>query len=204
MPVLLEVRDIYRRCENGFVFALPRLELETGHAYALTGPHGVGTTTLLRVLAGLDPAKMAHFRLRGASLHVDPYPPWLRREIFYVQQQHLDQWNLSAVQKQRAAIAQARALGASIILIDMPDNVVLRSQERREIIRVPAEARSEHNCVVLACTEEEAHALSTFTKLRLEKGKVTASLPATRHALACEKSYDKQGSSIRVCVDQIG
>ena len=47
---------------------LDRLEIESGHAYVVTGGNGTGKTTLLRILAGLESAEIEGLQFQGASL----------------------------------------------------------------------------------------------------------------------------------------
>ena len=47
---------------------LDRFEIESGHAYVVTGGNGTGKTTLLRILAGLESAEIEGLEFQGVSL----------------------------------------------------------------------------------------------------------------------------------------
>ncbi|HEU4622482.1 MAG TPA: energy-coupling factor ABC transporter ATP-binding protein [Burkholderiaceae bacterium] len=79
--------SLFKRWPNGHVlFDLPKLVLETGRAYVLTGANGAGKSTLLRMLGGLEPAPRASAAYAGRHWSLDPYPRELRRRIVYVHQ----------------------------------------------------------------------------------------------------------------------
>jgi tungstate transport system ATP-binding protein len=61
---------------------LDGLELEAGHTYVVTGGNGTGKSTLLRILAGLEPADIAGLQFQGeASAGIAA-----RQRIVYVHQ----------------------------------------------------------------------------------------------------------------------
>lgn len=62
---LLEVQGLRKAYGDRLLFEIPRLALERGKSYALTGSNGAGKTTLLRILAGLEAAETARYVFDG-------------------------------------------------------------------------------------------------------------------------------------------
>lgn len=69
---------------------VPRLRLEPGQRYAMTGRNGAGKSTLLRIVAGLEGAQAGELAWRGGTVDVRrlpaAYPRAWRRELVYVHQ----------------------------------------------------------------------------------------------------------------------
>jgi tungstate transport system ATP-binding protein len=86
MSALMTVRGLKKRHGERLLFDIDELTLETASAYVLTGANGVGKSTLLRVLAGLDTAQVASAAFEGKPVALHPYPAALRRAIVYVHQ----------------------------------------------------------------------------------------------------------------------
>ncbi|QOL51508.1 ABC transporter ATP-binding protein [Massilia litorea] len=86
MSALMTVRGLKKRHGERLLFDIDELTLETASAYVLTGANGVGKSTLLRVLAGLDTAQVASAAFEGTPVALHPYPAALRRAIVYVHQ----------------------------------------------------------------------------------------------------------------------
>jgi tungstate transport system ATP-binding protein len=82
---LLKVQGLRKAHGERLLFDIPELMLERGCSYLLTGANGVGKTTLLRVLAGLESADMRQYVFDGVTVarqdiaHLAP-------EIVYVHQ----------------------------------------------------------------------------------------------------------------------
>jgi tungstate transport system ATP-binding protein len=86
MTTLLTVRGLVKRHGERLLFDIDELILDTASAYVLTGANGVGKSTLLRILAGLDTAQAASAVFDGKPVSLHPYPQALRRAIVYVHQ----------------------------------------------------------------------------------------------------------------------
>jgi len=86
MSALLTVRGLKKRHGERLLFDIDALTLDAASAYVLTGVNGVGKSTLLRVLAGLETAQVESVEFEGRQLALHPYPPQLRRAIVYVHQ----------------------------------------------------------------------------------------------------------------------
>jgi len=80
------VRGLVKRHGERLLFDIDELSLDTASAYVLTGANGVGKSTLLRILAGLDTAQAASAVFDGKQVALHPYPQALRRAIVYVHQ----------------------------------------------------------------------------------------------------------------------
>jgi tungstate transport system ATP-binding protein len=83
---LLTVRGLKKRHGERLLFDIDELTLDAASAYVLTGVNGVGKSTLLRVLAGLDSAQVDSVSFEGKPVALHPYPQLLRRAIVYVHQ----------------------------------------------------------------------------------------------------------------------
>lgn len=65
---LLELQGLRKAFGDRLLFDIPQLVLERGKSYVVTGSNGVGKTTLLRILAGLESAEMASYRFDGRKV----------------------------------------------------------------------------------------------------------------------------------------
>ena len=83
---LLTVRGLRKQHGERLLFDIDTLNLDAASAYVLTGANGVGKSTLLRVLAGLDTAQAESVVFEGKPVSLHPYPQLLRRAIVYVHQ----------------------------------------------------------------------------------------------------------------------
>lgn len=86
MSALLEVEGLSKRHGERLLFNIDRWQVEAGTALVLTGANGVGKSTLLRVLAGLEPAQLGQGRFCGKAFTLAPYPAHLRASIVYMHQ----------------------------------------------------------------------------------------------------------------------
>ena len=65
---LLNVQGLRKAYGERLLFEVPELTLERGCSYLLTGSNGVGKTTLLRILAGLESADIRHYVFDGSKV----------------------------------------------------------------------------------------------------------------------------------------
>ena len=81
-PVLLRVIDLAKRFDGAPVFEHVNLEARAGELVALLGESGVGKSTLLNCIAGLESADAGHVMLEGEDVGTMPEPraARLRRE----------------------------------------------------------------------------------------------------------------------------
>ena len=183
------------------LFDIERLEIEEGRTYVLTGSNGSGKTTLLRILAGLERADGGELRLRGEAVYVHQHPylfhTSLRHNMEYGLRCHgvpaaerrrrteeaivwagLDARratppaSLSGGEKQRAALARARALRPVLLLLDEPTSN-LDKEGRAQTLALLGQLRDERRTVIVACHDEEVIALPGTARLRLDNGRIT-------------------------------
>lgn len=140
----LTVHELRFAQPNGFVLELPSLSLPGGKLTALLGDNGAGKTSLLRVLAGLEPRARATVRLDGS-----PVP---RRAIAFAFQERvfLDgsvRHNLELALRLRGVkgaaggdrlIESARALGIEHLLERDPARLSGGEQQRVNLARTLA------------------------------------------------------------------
>lgn len=86
MTALLVVQGLRKRFGARLLFDIETLTIDAGSAYVLTGSNGVGKSTILRILAGLEAAEAAGLTFLGQPLGLSPYPKTLRQSVAYVHQ----------------------------------------------------------------------------------------------------------------------
>jgi tungstate transport system ATP-binding protein len=80
---------------------------------------------------------------------------------------------LSGGEKQRAALARARALSPDVLLLDEP-TANLDRDGRAKTLALLAQLRSERRTVVIACHDQEVIGLPRHSRLYLEDGGIRA------------------------------
>ncbi|HMK14955.1 MAG TPA: energy-coupling factor ABC transporter ATP-binding protein [Burkholderiales bacterium] len=83
---LLQIDGLRKNFGSRRILDIECLELHAGESYVVTGDNGVGKTTLLRIIAGLESAQVTNYQFDGWTISLENFPHWLRREIIYMHQ----------------------------------------------------------------------------------------------------------------------
>jgi tungstate transport system ATP-binding protein len=83
---LLSVTGLRKSWGAQLLLDIPHLKLDAATAYVLTGANGVGKSSLLRILSGLEPAHAEQVCFMGQASSLSPYPVAMREAIVYVHQ----------------------------------------------------------------------------------------------------------------------
>jgi tungstate transport system ATP-binding protein len=87
-PPILRLRDIRKTLPAGRrLLEIEELFVHAGRCLLLTGPNGIGKTTLLKILSGLEPPDHALVEYLGAPLSWPVARRRFRREVIYLHQQ---------------------------------------------------------------------------------------------------------------------
>ena len=85
-PAALEIDRVVKRFGVRTLIDAGACTFSAGELHLLVGDNGVGKTTLLKILSGLEGADEVAFALNGHAFRGGRYPDVLRREIVYVHQ----------------------------------------------------------------------------------------------------------------------
>lgn len=213
---LFSVAGLVKRFGERVLLDGARLELEAGSGYVLTGANGTGKTTLLRVIAGLEPAERGRLAFRAQACAVPDYPEAWRREIVYVHQQpylfrttieknlayglarrgmprterearvrealawaglagrrEVPPHKLSGGETQRAALARAKVLDPTLLLLDEP-TANLDGDARRQVLELVTALCIEKHTVVVASHDPEIIRLAILNRLYISDRRVEA------------------------------
>ncbi|SMX29248.1 Aliphatic sulfonates import ATP-binding protein SsuB [Pelagimonas phthalicica] len=182
---LLDLRIEHLQRASEVILGGVALRVTRGETVALTGPSGIGKTTILRVIAGLDEATQGQCKVQGKIAMVFQEPtllPWrnLTQNICLtagVTPAEADQWladvglarrggdypgQLSLGQERRLALARAFAAKPDLLLMDEPF-VSLDRELADEMMALFEKLRDAHQVTTLLVTHvaEEAERLAT-------------------------------------------
>ncbi|NBQ50342.1 MAG: ABC transporter ATP-binding protein [Marivivens sp.] len=156
------------------------LDVARGETVALTGPSGIGKTTLLRIIAGLETGYHGKVRLRGVPAVVFQEPTLLRwrtlaqnlclatriserdaldhlARVGLADKADLFPDQLSLGQQRRLSLARAFALRPDILLMDEPF-VSLDPSLAEEMMTLFEKLRADDQPATLLITHEEREA----------------------------------------------
>jgi len=210
------VEGLAKRFGDRVLFDGARLSLESGSGYVLTGANGTGKTTLLRIIAGLEPAETGQLIFRSQSSPVADYPEIWRQEIVYVHQQpylfhttiemnleyglarhgvphtarqvrvhealtwaglgdrrEVPPHKLSGGEQQRAALARAKVLDPTLLLLDEP-TANLDGDARRQVLELVTALCIENHTVVVASHDPEIIRLAILNRLHVSDRRIEA------------------------------
>lgn len=214
--MLFSVAGLVKRFGERVLFDGARIELEAGSGYVLTGANGTGKTTLLRIVAGLEPSENGQLAFRAQTSPVPDYPEAWRREIVYVHQQpylfrttieknleyglarrnmtsterqarvrealawagladrrDVPPHKLSGGEKQRAALARAKVLDPTLLLLDEP-TANLDGDARRQVLELVTALCIENHTVVVASHDPEIIRLAILNRLCVSDRRIQA------------------------------
>ena len=86
MSALLSIARLRKRHGERLLLDIADFHIDAGCAYVLTGVNGVGKSSLLRILCGLEPAEIDGALFLGQPQSFAPFPPAMRTAIAYVHQ----------------------------------------------------------------------------------------------------------------------
>ena len=213
---LFSVEGLAKRFGERVLFDGARLELEAGSGYVLTGANGTGKTTLLRIVAGLEPSEGGRLAFRAQASLVSDYPEAWRREVVYVHQQpylfrttieknleyglarrgvprierearvrealawaglterrEVPPHKLSDGEKQRAALARAKVLDPTLLLLDEP-TANLDGDARKQVLELVTALCIENHTVVVASHDPEIIRLAILNRLCVADRRIEA------------------------------
>jgi len=86
MSRLLSIAGLRKSFGSRELFHIGELSIDQASAYVLTGANGVGKSTLLRMLCGLESGDSIETWFMGQIVRLSPYPQIMRDAIVYVHQ----------------------------------------------------------------------------------------------------------------------
>lgn len=83
---LMELNGLRKAFGERLLFDVPQLQLQCGQSYVLSGANGVGKSTLLKVLAGLETAQIESVSFEGMALPPQEICDRLAPRVIYLHQ----------------------------------------------------------------------------------------------------------------------
>ena len=83
---LLTLKGLRKEFGSRLLFDIPQVKIEAGSAIVLTGMNGVGKSSFLRILGGLESANCDAVHFLDQTMSFTPYPAQMRKNIVYVHQ----------------------------------------------------------------------------------------------------------------------
>ena len=68
---MLEIKQLTKTYDTNTIFKALNLSVADGEVLSIVGPSGIGKTTLIKILAGLETADAGEVRLNGEQLAID-------------------------------------------------------------------------------------------------------------------------------------
>ena len=115
---MLEIKNLTKKYADNTIFKSLDLTVQDGEVLSIVGPSGIGKTTLIKILAGLETADSGVMKLSKSEAR--QVAKQLLETLGMSDKVALYPFQLSGGQKQRVAIARALAMQPQILAYDEP------------------------------------------------------------------------------------